>query len=40
MEDHKERFESRYQTGNLPWDIKRPDKNLLEAIDKFNIKTW
>ena len=39
MEDHKERFESRYQTGDLPWDIKRPDKNLVEAIDKYNIKS-
>lgn len=38
MKNHKKRFESRYQTGDLPWDIKRPDKNLVEAVDKFEIK--
>lgn len=37
MKRHKKRFESRYQSGNLPWDINRPDKNLVETVDKFNI---
>jgi len=38
MKDHKKRFESRYQSKELPWDIKRPDKNLVEAVEKFGIK--
>lgn len=38
MKRHKKRFESRYQSGDLPWDIKRPDKNLVEAVHKFDIK--
>ena len=31
------RFEERYKTGNLPWNINRPDKNLIETISSFNI---
>ena len=31
------RFEERYQTGELPWDIKRPDSNLIETIKAFDI---
>jgi SAM-dependent methyltransferase len=33
------RFEKRYQDGNLPWDIQRPDKNLIQTIKTFNIET-
>jgi methyl halide transferase len=32
------RFEERYKTGDLPWDIKRPDSNLVESVKKFEIK--
>ena len=32
------RFEARYQNGELPWDIKRPDFNLIETIENFQIK--
>jgi SAM-dependent methyltransferase len=32
------RFEERYKTGDLPWDIKRPDSNLLNTINNFKIK--
>lgn len=32
------RFERIYQNGTMPWDIKRPDKNLIEAIQSFDIK--
>lgn len=32
------RFEVRYQTGDLPWDIKRPDFNLVDTIRAFNVK--
>jgi len=38
MKRHKKRFESRYQSGDLPWDIKRADKNLVNSIHKFQIK--
>ncbi|MCB2218802.1 MAG: class I SAM-dependent methyltransferase [Bacteroidetes bacterium] len=31
------RFEERYKTGNLPWDIKRPDRNLIETIREYDI---
>jgi methyl halide transferase len=32
------RFDDRYKSGDLPWDIKRPDSNLVAAIKNFNIK--
>ena len=31
------RFEERYRTGDLPWDIKRPDFNLVNTIKDFHI---
>ncbi|MFU8842227.1 MAG: class I SAM-dependent methyltransferase [Bacteroidales bacterium] len=34
----KKRFENRYKTGDLPWDIKRPDYNLVNAIEAFDIR--
>lgn len=33
------RFEERYISGDLPWDIKRPDANLVKAIKTFGIKS-
>jgi SAM-dependent methyltransferase len=33
----KKRFNNRYISGDLPWDIKRPDKNLVEVVSKFGI---
>ncbi len=32
------RFEARYKSGDLPWDIKRADFNLTHTIQSFNIK--
>lgn len=32
------RFEERYQSGDLPWDIARPDRNLIETLDAFEIQ--
>jgi ubiquinone/menaquinone biosynthesis C-methylase UbiE len=32
------RFEERYKTGDLPWNIKRPDFNLVNTIKNFKIK--
>jgi methyl halide transferase len=32
------RFEERYKTGDLPWDIKRADANLVETVKKFEIR--
>jgi methyl halide transferase len=32
------RFEERYKSGDLPWDIKRPDANLVNTIANFRIK--
>jgi len=34
----KKRFNNRYISGDLPWDIKRPDKNLVEVVEKYEIK--
>lgn len=31
------RFEERYRTGDLPWDIKRPDYNLVAVVDSHPI---
>jgi methyl halide transferase len=33
----KKRFEKRYKTGDLPWDIKRPDFNLVNSVRDFGI---
>lgn len=32
------RFEDRYKSGDLPWDIKRPDSNLVNTIKIHPIK--
>ncbi len=34
----KKRFENRYQEGDLPWNINRPDFNLINAVNEFDIK--
>jgi methyl halide transferase len=34
----KKRFENRYKSGDLPWDIKRPDFNLVNSIKTFEIQ--
>jgi methyl halide transferase len=34
----KKRFENKYQSGDLPWDINRPDFNLVNSIKTFDIK--
>jgi len=34
----KKRFNDRYITNNLPWDIKRPDFNLVNTVKEFGIK--
>ena len=31
------RFNLRYEEGNLPWDIARPDNNLINAVNKIPI---
>jgi SAM-dependent methyltransferase len=33
------RFKERYKTGNTPWDIGRPDFNLIETVTKIPIKS-
>ncbi len=33
------RFEERYQSGDLPWDIKRPDANLVATVETFRIRS-
>jgi len=30
--NEEERFNDRYQTGNIPWDIGRPDYNLVNIV--------
>jgi methyl halide transferase len=32
------RFNERYKTGDLPWDIKRPDYNLVGIVDSRPIE--
>ena len=34
----KKRFNDRYITGDLPWDIERPDFNLVQTVEKFKIE--
>jgi SAM-dependent methyltransferase len=31
-------FEERYQAGNTPWDVGRPDSNLIQAVTAVPIK--
>lgn len=33
-----ERFIGRYKTGDIPWDIERPDFNLINAVKSVPIK--
>ncbi len=33
----KDRFNKRYMTGDLPWDINRADFNLLNIVSEYNI---
>lgn len=33
------RFKERYKTGNIPWDIGKPDFNLIETVGKKPIKS-
>ena len=34
----KEMFEERYKTGVTPWELARPDSNLIDVVKKENIK--
>ncbi|MFO7760539.1 MAG: class I SAM-dependent methyltransferase [Desulfobia sp.] len=34
----KEHFERRYEEGNIPWEINRPDRNLIEIVSSIPIK--
>ena len=34
----RDRFKERYKTGNVPWDIGKPDFNLIETVTKTPIK--
>jgi len=33
----KDRFKERYETGNTPWDVGRPDFNLIDMVTKWPI---
>jgi methyl halide transferase len=33
------RFKERYKTGNTPWDIGKPDFNLIETVTKIAIES-
>ena len=35
----KKRFKKRYKTGDTPWDIGKPDFNLIETLVKKSIKS-
>ena len=37
MDERKQRFEERYRMGNMPWDIGRPDHNLIQILDAYEI---
>jgi len=34
----KKRFNDRYVSGDLPWNIDRPDFNLVNTVKEFNIQ--
>ena len=34
----KNRFDEHYIHGTLPWDLRRPDANLIASIERFGIK--
>ena len=35
----EDRFKKRYKTGDTPWDIGKPDFNLIETVTKIAIKS-
>jgi 2-polyprenyl-3-methyl-5-hydroxy-6-metoxy-1,4-benzoquinol methylase len=35
----EDRFKKRYKTGNIPWDIGKPDFNLTETVTQNPIKS-
>ena len=35
----EDRFKERCKTGNVPWDIGKPDFNLIETVTRTPIKT-
>jgi hypothetical protein len=35
----QKRFKKRYKTEDTPWDIGKPDFNLIETITKIPIKS-
>ncbi len=37
MDEIKRRFEQRYLEGNTPWDSGRPDGNLIEILESYDI---
>lgn len=37
MDEIKRRFEQRYQSGNTPWDTGRPDFNLRDILETYEI---
>jgi 2-polyprenyl-3-methyl-5-hydroxy-6-metoxy-1,4-benzoquinol methylase len=34
----EDRFKKRYKTGDTPWDIGKPDFNLIETVVQKSIK--
>lgn len=34
----EERYKKRYKEGNTPWDIGRPDSNLIQTVTAMDIK--
>ncbi len=33
-----ERFNKRYESGDLPWEINRPDFNLKNIVSEYSIR--
>ncbi len=36
--NRKERFQSRYETGDTPWEIGRPDFNLVNIVESLPLR--
>jgi predicted O-methyltransferase YrrM len=34
----EEQFKERYKAGNTPWDIGKPDFNLIQTVTTMDIK--
>jgi len=34
----EDRFKQRYRSGNTPWDIGRPDSNLIQTVNALPVK--